>query len=77
MTINTHPDQTSSGNWKRDRLIPWPGHLPAELIERELGELRRSLTEAGLEIGALDCHRGSPPTPPAPPLETHWIHVTA
>ena len=49
----------------------------AELIERELGELRRSLTEAGLEIGALDCHRGSPPTPPAPPLETHWIHVTA
>lgn len=49
----------------------------AALIDRELGELRRTLSEAGLEIGELDCHRGTPPAPPSTPLETHWIHVTA
>lgn len=49
----------------------------AELISRELGELRRSLSDAGLEIGDLDCHRGAPPTPAAPAVETNWIHVTA
>ena len=49
----------------------------AELIGRELGELRRALGEAGLEIGELDCQRGTPPAAPAASLETHWIHVTA
>ncbi len=49
----------------------------AELIGRELGELRRALGEAGLEIGELDCQRGTPPAAPAASLETNWIHVTA
>lgn len=49
----------------------------AELIEREMGELRRGLAEAGLEIGELDCHAGAPPAESSAPLETHWIHVTA
>jgi hypothetical protein len=49
----------------------------ADLISRELGELRRALGEAGLDIGELDCHRGAPPAAPAASLETHWIHVTA
>lgn len=49
----------------------------AELIQRELGELRRTLSEAGLEIGEFDCHRGAPTTEASPPLEPHWIHVTA
>lgn len=49
----------------------------ADLIGRELGELRRALSEAGVEIGELDCHRGTPPATPATPLETNWIHVTA
>ena len=49
----------------------------AELIQREMGELRRALSEAGLKIGELDCHRGTPPAPPASALETQWIHVIA
>jgi hypothetical protein len=49
----------------------------ASLIESHLGRLRERLLAAGLNVGDLDCHLGSPPQGPQTRLEQRWVDETA
>ncbi|MDI3273063.1 flagellar hook-length control protein FliK [Pseudomonas sp. AL03] len=49
----------------------------ANLIERNLVELRQRLLASGLNVGDLDCHLGTPPQGPQTRLEQRWVDETA
>ena len=49
----------------------------ASLIESNLAELRDRLLSAGLNVGDLDCHLGTPPQGPQTRLEQRWVDETA
>ncbi|MGC5700300.1 flagellar hook-length control protein FliK [Pseudomonas sp. NFXW11] len=49
----------------------------ASLIESQLGQLRERLLAAGLDVGDLDCHQGTPPRGPQTRLEQRWVDETA
>ncbi|MGF6091285.1 flagellar hook-length control protein FliK [Pseudomonas sp. 18173] len=49
----------------------------ASLIEKNLGALRDRLLSAGLNVGDLDCHLGTPPQGPQTRLEQRWVDDTA
>ncbi|MFV0931291.1 flagellar hook-length control protein FliK [Pseudomonas jessenii] len=47
------------------------------LIESNLAGLRDRLLSAGLNVGDLDCHLGTPPQGPQTRLEQRWVDETA
>jgi hypothetical protein len=49
----------------------------ASLIESNLAGLRDRLLSAGLNVGNLDCHLGTPPQGPQTRLEQRWVDETA
>ena len=49
----------------------------ASLIESNLSGLRNRLLSAGLNVGDLDCHLGTPPQGPQTRLEQRWVDETA
>ena len=49
----------------------------ASLIESNLSGLRDRLLSAGLNVGDLDCHLGTPPQGPQTRLEQRWVDDTA
>ena len=49
----------------------------ANLIERQLGNLRQRLHDAGLSVTDLDCHQGTPPLSGHTKLEQRWVDETA
>ncbi|KAB0499710.1 flagellar hook-length control protein FliK [Pseudomonas vancouverensis] len=49
----------------------------ASLIENNLQGLRDRLLSAGLNVGDLDCHLGTPPQGPQTRLEQRWVDETA
>jgi len=49
----------------------------ANLIESNLARLRDRLLSAGLNVGDLDCHHGTPPQGPQTRLEQRWVDETA
>lgn len=49
----------------------------ASLIESNLAGLRERLLSAGLNVGDLDCHLGTPPQGPQTRLEQRWVDETA
>ncbi|PMZ91637.1 MULTISPECIES: flagellar hook-length control protein FliK [unclassified Pseudomonas] len=49
----------------------------ASLIESNLAGLRDRLLSAGLNVGDLDCHLGTPPQGPQTRLEQRWVDETA
>jgi hypothetical protein len=49
----------------------------ASLIESNLAGLRDRLLCAGLNVGDLDCHLGTPPQGPQTRLEQRWVDETA
>ncbi|MNG19156.1 Flagellar hook-length control protein FliK [compost metagenome] len=49
----------------------------ASLIESNLTGLRERLLGAGLNVGDLDCHLGTPPQGPQTRLEQRWVDETA
>ncbi|AFY21033.1 flagellar hook-length control protein FliK [Pseudomonas sp. UW4] len=49
----------------------------ASLIESNLAGLRDRLLAAGLNVGDLDCHLGTPPQGPQTRLEQRWVDETA
>jgi len=49
----------------------------ASLIENNLAGLRDRLLSAGLNVGDLDCHLGTPPQGPQTRLEQRWVDETA
>ncbi|KJZ50077.1 flagellar hook-length control protein FliK [Pseudomonas fluorescens] len=49
----------------------------ANLIESNLSGLRDRLLSAGLNVGDLDCHLGTPPQGPQTRLEQRWVDETA
>lgn len=49
----------------------------ASLIESNLASLRERLLAAGLNVGDLDCHHGTPPQGPQTRLEQRWVDETA
>ncbi|PBJ22939.1 Flagellar hook-length control protein FliK [Pseudomonas sp. ACN8] len=49
----------------------------ANLIESNLARLRDRLLSAGLNVGDLDCHLGTPPQGPQTRLEQRWVDETA
>ncbi|MGE8338314.1 flagellar hook-length control protein FliK [Pseudomonas laurylsulfatiphila] len=49
----------------------------ASLIESNLTGLRDRLLSAGLNVGDLDCHLGTPPQGPQTRLEQRWVDETA
>jgi hypothetical protein len=49
----------------------------ASLIESNLAGLRDRLLAAGLNVGDLDCHLGTPPQGPQTCLEQRWVDETA
>ena len=49
----------------------------ASLIESNLSGLRDRLLSAGLNVGDLDCHLGTPPQGPQTRLEQRWVDETA
>ncbi|WP_349735925.1 flagellar hook-length control protein FliK [Pseudomonas jessenii] len=49
----------------------------ASLIESNLVGLRDRLLSAGLNVGDLDCHLGTPPQGPQTRLEQRWVDETA
>ncbi|POF41891.1 flagellar hook-length control protein FliK [Pseudomonas laurylsulfativorans] len=49
----------------------------ASLIESNLAGLRHRLLSAGLNVGDLDCHLGTPPQGPQTRLEQRWVDETA
>ncbi|WP_085694610.1 MULTISPECIES: flagellar hook-length control protein FliK [unclassified Pseudomonas] len=49
----------------------------AELIESQLHALRQRLLDAGLNVGDLDCHLGTPPQGNQTRLEHRWVDETA
>jgi hypothetical protein len=49
----------------------------ASLIESNLTGLRDRLLAAGLNVGDLDCHLGTPPQGPQTRLEQRWVDETA
>ncbi len=49
----------------------------ASLIESNLAGLRQRLLDAGLKVGDLDCHHGSPPQGNQTRLEQRWVDETA
>jgi len=49
----------------------------AQLIERQLGELRERLLARGLDVGDLQCHPGIPPQGPRTRLEQRWVDENA
>ncbi|MDZ3993149.1 flagellar hook-length control protein FliK [Pseudomonas sp. Teo4] len=49
----------------------------AQLIERQLGDLRERLLARGLDVGDLECHPGIPPQGPRTRLEQRWVDETA
>lgn len=49
----------------------------AQLIERQLGELRERLLNCGLDVGDLQCHPGTPPQGPRTRLEQRWVDENA
>ncbi|EKT4465797.1 flagellar hook-length control protein FliK [Pseudomonas putida] len=49
----------------------------AQLIERQLGELRERLVARGLEVGDLECHPGTPPQGARTRLEQRWVDENA
>lgn len=49
----------------------------AHLVETELHHLRQRLQAAGLEVGELSCHQGTPPAGPSTTIEQRWVDETA
>jgi hypothetical protein len=49
----------------------------AQLIGKQLGELRERLLARGLNVGQLQCHPGTPPQGPRTRLEQRWVDDTA
>lgn len=49
----------------------------ADLIERELGDLRARLVARGVTVGELHCHQGVPPQGPRTHLEQRWVDENA
>ncbi|CAI8766152.1 Flagellar hook-length control protein FliK [Pseudomonas sp. IT-196MI5] len=49
----------------------------ASLIDSNLSGLRDRLLSAGLNVGDLDCHLGTPPQGPQTRLEQRWVDETA
>ncbi|WP_085716986.1 flagellar hook-length control protein FliK [Pseudomonas sp. B28(2017)] len=49
----------------------------ASLIESNLSTLRDRLLSAGLNVGDLECHLGTPPQGPQTRLEQRWVDETA
>ncbi|WP_085723325.1 flagellar hook-length control protein FliK [Pseudomonas sp. R37(2017)] len=49
----------------------------ASLIESNLAGLRDRLLSAGLNVGDLDCHLGTPPQGPQTRLDQRWVDDTA
>lgn len=49
----------------------------AALIEQQLGYLRQRLSDAGLEVGELNCHTGKPARGPRTQLDQRWVDETA
>ncbi|CAG8867970.1 hypothetical protein PS627_02731 [Pseudomonas fluorescens] len=49
----------------------------AHLIGQQLGELRERLLARGVNVGALECHPGTPPQGPRTRLEQRWVDETA
>jgi len=49
----------------------------AQLIDKQLGELRGCLLARGLVVGDLECHAGIPPQGPQTRVEQRWVDETA
>lgn len=49
----------------------------AQLIDSQLGSLRKCLLDRGLEVGDLQCHTGTPPQGPKTRVEQRWVDETA
>ncbi|MOA61214.1 Flagellar hook-length control protein FliK [compost metagenome] len=49
----------------------------ADLIDRELPNLRERLLAAGLTVGELACRQGRPPQGNRTTLEQRWVDETA
>lgn len=48
-----------------------------QLIDSQLGSLRKCLLDRGLEVGDLQCHTGTPPQGPKTRVEQRWVDETA